>query len=149
MKKFIALCAITMSFSTFANCTEDFNTGISEYEFAMNYFDDGASSYQAAVDESRGQGRRSIICAKLIKATTGFDVATKSFTNCTAAFDSAISSCSGQSSTVAGENKAVCSGNLGVAADNYRQVLITLKRTCFISKKSIVSEITNQIDSID
>lgn len=149
MKKFIALCAITMSFNTFANCTEDFNKGISEYEFAMNYFDSGSSSYQAAVDESRGQGRRSVICDHLVKSTTGFDVATKSFTNCTEAFNSAISSCSGQSSTVAGENKVVCSGNLDVASDNYRQVFLTLKRTCFVSKNSAVSEIKNQLDSIE
>ncbi|OUR93668.1 hypothetical protein A9Q84_19575 [Halobacteriovorax marinus] len=149
MKKFIALCAITMSFGAYASCTEDFNKGISEYEFAMNYFDSGASAYQAAVDESRGQGRRSVVCANLLKSTTGFDVATKSFTNCTSAFGSAVNSCSGQSSTVAGENQAVCSGNLNVASNNYRQALLTLKRTCFISKKSAVSEIQEEIDSIE
>ncbi|WP_127718412.1 hypothetical protein [Halobacteriovorax sp. HLS] len=136
MKKLIALGVIVLSMNANAACTEDFNKGLSEFDFAMTYFNTGASSYQLAVDESRGQGRRSVICSHLLKSTTGFDVAKSSFTNCGSAFNSAISSCSGQSSDIARENAGVCAENTEVATNNYQQVALTLKRTCFIAAES-------------
>jgi hypothetical protein len=136
MKKLFTIAALALSMNTYATCTDDFNKGLSEYDFAMTYFNSGASFYQQAVDESRGQARRSVICAHLLKSTTGFDVAKSSFTNCESAFTSAISSCQGQSSDIARENAGVCTGNKDVALNNYQQVSLTLRRTCFAAKSS-------------
>jgi hypothetical protein len=147
MKKLIALGVIAISMNAGATCTEDFNKGLSEFDFGMTYFNSGASSYQLAVDESRGQGRRSVICSHLLKSTTGFDVAKESFVKCESSFGSAISSCSGQSSDIARENAGVCTGNKDVAANNYQQVALTLKRTCFIQEESSSKIILPEIQS--
>lgn len=136
MKKLIALGVIAISMNANASCTDDFNKGLSEFDFGMSYFNSGSSSYQRAVDESRGQGRRTVICSHLLKSTTGFDVAKESFVKCEASFGSAIASCSGQSSDIARENAGVCTGNKDVAVNNYQQVALTLKRTCFKSEES-------------
>ena len=136
MKKLIAIGVIAISMNANATCSDDFNKGLSEFEFGMTYFNSGSSSYQLAVDESRGQGRRSVVCSHLLKSTTGFDVAKESFVKCESSFGLAIASCSGQSSDIARENTGVCAGNKGVAINNYRQVALTLKRTCFISEES-------------
>ncbi len=136
MKKLIALGVIAISMNANASCTDDFNGGMNEFDFGMTYFNSGSASYQLAVDESRGQARRSVICSHLMKSTTGFDVANSSFTNCEAAFTSAISSCQGQSSQVARENAGVCTGNKDVALNNYQQVSLTLRRTCFATEEA-------------
>ncbi len=136
MKQLIAICALAVSFNTYSTCTDDFNQGIAQYEFAMNYFESGSANYQIAVDESRGQGRRSVVCNALVKSNTGFDVATSSFSKCIESFTSAASSCSGQSRDIALENKDVCVGNHDIAKGNYEQILSTLKATCFKSEES-------------
>ena len=145
MKQLIAICALAVSFTTYSACTDDFNQGIAQYELAMNYFESGSANYQLAVDESRGQGRRSIVCDALIKSNTGFDVATNSFSKCIESFTSATSSCSGQSRDIALENKDVCVGNHDVARGNYQQILSTLKATCFKSEESGVINLSENI----
>lgn len=135
MKQLLAICALAVSFNTYSSCTDDFNTGITQYDLGMSYFEQGNQSYQEAVDESRGQGRRSVICNALLKSNTGFDVATNSFNGCTTSFDNASTSCTGRSSDIALANKGVCVENYSIAKGNYQQILSTLKTTCFKASK--------------
>ena len=138
MKKIIALGVIVLSMNTNASCTEDFDKGLNYFEFAMTYFNDGANNYQQAVDESRSQGRRSVICSHLLKSTTGFDVAQKSFSDCGVHFGAAAISCSGESSQIARENSGVCAENTEVATNNYQQIAQLLRNTCFTSEKKAI-----------
>ncbi|WP_417335260.1 hypothetical protein [Halobacteriovorax marinus] len=131
MKKLITICALAASFTTFADCTNSFNKGVTQYNLGASYFQDGMNHYQRAVDESRGQGRRSIICEALLKSNTGFDVATRSFLSCTTAFGEAASSCSGTTGQIARDNQQTCAENHSVSEDNYTAILETLKATCF------------------
>ena len=135
MKIIIAICALAVTFTSYSSCSEDFNKGISQFEYAMSYFQEGSQNFQLALDESRGQGRRSVICDALLKSNTGFDVATTTFSSCIDSFTQASNSCSGQSRNTALENREVCVGNQDVAKGNYEHVLSTLKATCFISSK--------------
>ena len=148
MKRLIALGVIALSINAGASCTDDFNKGLSEFDFGMTYFNSGSDSYNSAVDESRGQARRSVICSHLMKATTGFDVANSSFTNCESAFSSAIQSCEGQSREIARENAGVCTGNKDVALNNYQQVSLTFRRTCFATESSKTSVELNSLESL-
>ncbi|WP_372653504.1 hypothetical protein [Halobacteriovorax sp.] len=148
MKLLIAICALAVSFTTYSSCSEDFNKGISQFENAMNYFEDGSQSFQRALDESRGQGRRSVICGALLKSNTGFDVATRTFNSCIDSFTKASNSCSGESRTIALENKGVCVGNHDVAKGNYEQVLSTLKATCFKASESVDIDLNGTIQEL-
>ncbi|GEM_PF-6146861 len=148
MKLIIAICALAVSFTTYSSCSEDFNKGISQFEFAMSYFEEGSQNFQIALDESRGQGRADVICGALIKSNTGFDVATSTFNGCIESFTKASNSCSGQSRNIALENKDVCVGNHNVAKGNYEQVLATLKATCFKNAKNINIELSESIQEL-
>lgn len=132
MKNILIFLITLFSFNTFANCSDDFNEGISEYQFAAKYFESGVNAYNKALELSQtGNADFLVICNLLVNSVSGFNVAKTSYGSCTSAFDRAISSCSGSDSDSARNNKEVCENNSSVASDNEGVLRNLLKNTCF------------------
>ena len=147
MKSILLGTLILFSANTFASCNDDFNAGISEYNFAAKYFDSGLNSYNRAVALSRTSNPNLVtICNLLVDSVSGFSVSNDSYTNCTNSFNSAMASCSGQDRVLASDNKKVCSGNQEIALDNHSTVLNLLKNTCY--KASLATDSIEQVDLI-
>ncbi len=123
---------IASSMSSFATCNDDFNVGISEYNYAAGYFDKGINSYNTAVELSRSSNPVFLtICNHLVDSVTGFSVSTRSYGNCKTAFEGAMNSCTGQDKVQASQNREVCVGNEDIASDNLTTLRTLLKNTCF------------------
>ena len=135
MKLFTILLSLTFFTNTYSNCTDDFNNGLSEYNFAAIYFDIGIQKHREAVALSLSSNPDFLeICNLLVDSVTGFSVAQSSYSNCMSDFNRAITSCSGSDSTQARQNKDVCKGNEDIANDNHTVLRSLLKNTCFTTK---------------
>tara|TARA_B110000908_G_C9956286_1_gene314792 strand:+ start:30 stop:488 length:459 start_codon:yes stop_codon:yes gene_type:complete len=145
---FVLLSFIT---NTYSDCNDDFNNGLSEYNFASQYFESGIQKHKEAVALSLTSNPDFFkICNILVDSVTGFSVAQSSYLNCMLDFHSAITTCSGSDSAEAKQNKEVCRNNEDIADDNLTTLRALLKNTCFSTKSNyqniIRSSYLEQID---
>ena len=132
MKLFFIFIFFIFSANTFSSCDDDFNNGLSDYNFAAKYFQSGTQNYEEAVRLSRSTNPDIIeICNKLVDSVTGFNVAKNSYSNCSSNFNLAASSCRGDDSVQAGKNRDICIGNESIASDNHTTLRTLLRNTCF------------------
>jgi len=131
--------ALTLSTYTFANCNDDFNGGITEYNFAAKYFERGVNAYNTAIELSQtANPDLTTICNHLVDAVTGFNVAADSYQGCLDFFTSATTSCSGDDSQSAIKNAEICQNNHSIAFDNGNVVRNILQNSCYATTGQVL-----------
>jgi len=133
MKKLLVVATALLSIQAHANCSEFFDSGISEYNFASRHFQNGMNAYNAAVEMSRSSNPNFLaICNKLVDSVSGFSVSKDSYTKCQEAFNGAVQSCANpEDRQLALSNYNVCTENKAIADDNFTTLRVLLKNTCF------------------
>lgn len=130
MMKILILAAL--SYSALANCASDYNTGISEYNFAARHYELGSNDFEKAAEESKKEEPNTqVLCAHLLNAYSGFHTASDSLQRCRELFAAAVKSCTGDTKLQAMQASNTCHQSLQVSNENLNIMEQNIKGICF------------------
>lgn len=130
MIKFLGLFLIGAS--ALANCANDYNSGLLEYNFASRHMELGAASYDLASTEAQKEEPNiEILCDHLLNSYSGFQTATNSLQRCRDSFAKAVKTCTGDNKLRAMQASNTCHETFQVSTENKRIVRENLRGICF------------------